>query len=107
MRGSKLTGSRMKLTPMATPGAVAPVRTDAAQEAVRPGAAAASVVAPDNSGVGAQASLVQAAQAQVLAMPEVDAARVAEIKEALQRGDISFDPQKLAQLIMRHHGGRQ
>lgn len=95
----------MKLTSVGAPGAVAAGRADSAAPAARTVAAAASVVAPD-SGVGAQTALVQHAQAAVMAMPEVDDARVAEIKAALARGDISFDPQKLAQLIVRHHGGR-
>lgn len=68
-------------------------------------ASAASVVAPDSVNVGALAGQVQAAQAQMAAMPEVDAARVAEIKAALARGEIAFNPAKLAGLIVRHHGG--
>lgn len=69
-------------------------------------ASAASVVAPDHVNVGALAGQVQAAQAQMASMPEIDAARVAEIKAALARGEIGFDPAKLAGLIVRHHGGR-
>ena len=70
------------------------------------GAAVASAVAPDQVHVGSQAEHVQAAQAQLAKLPEIDAARVAEIKAALARGDIGFDAQKIAGLVMRHHGGR-
>lgn len=70
------------------------------------GATAASVVAPDQVHLGPQAEHVQAAQAQMAKLPEMDAARVAEIKAALARGDIGFDAQKIAGLVMRHHGGR-
>lgn len=56
--------------------------------------------------VGTQAARIQAAQAQMAALPEMDMQRIAEIKAALERGEIGFDPQKIAGLIMRHHGGR-
>lgn len=69
-------------------------------------AASASVVAPDAVHVGAQTERVQAAHVQLAAMPEVDAARVADIKAALARGEIAFDAQKIAGLVVRHHGGR-
>jgi negative regulator of flagellin synthesis FlgM len=39
-------------------------------------------------------------------MPEIDAARVAEIRAALERGELGFDAGKLAQLIERYHGSR-
>ncbi|KZE31749.1 FlgM family anti-sigma-28 factor [Crenobacter luteus] len=52
------------------------------------------------------AAEVAAAAAGLAALPEVDAARVAEIKAALGRGEIGFDAQKLAALIDAYHGGR-
>jgi negative regulator of flagellin synthesis FlgM len=39
-------------------------------------------------------------------LPEVDSAKVAEIKAALADGSIKFDAGKLAGLIQRYHGGR-
>lgn len=95
----------MKLTNVPTPSAVAAHAVESAASA-RVAAANASVVAPDAVHVGAQTERVQAAQAQLAAMPEVDAARVAEIKAALARGEIAFDAQKIAGLVVRHHGGR-
>lgn len=95
----------MKLSPISPAAGSVAAHSDRVQDAAPALPTAAAVVAPDVL-VGAQAASVQRAQAQLAQMPEVDAARVAEIKEALARGDISFNPQKLAQLIQRHHGGQ-
>lgn len=95
----------MKLNPLGAAAPVSTTQTDQIDRSARSGAAAASVVAPDVA-VGAQAVRVQAAQVQLAAMPDVDLQRVQEIKEALARGDIGFDPVKLAALVQRHHGGR-
>lgn len=37
-------------------------------------------------------------------MPEIDEARVAQLREAYQRGELRFDAGKLAALIQRYHG---
>ena len=95
----------MNVSPLGKAGAVTAAQTDRLAGSHRVAASAASVVAPEVS-VGADTVSLQAAQAEMAQMPEVDAARVAEIKSALARGEISFDPQKLAQLVVRHHGGR-
>jgi negative regulator of flagellin synthesis FlgM len=94
----------MKLSPIAPAAGSVAAQGDRVQDLAASLPAAAAVVAPDVQ-VGVQAASVQRAQVQAAQMPDVDAARVAEIKEALARGDISFNPQKLAQLILRHHGG--
>ena len=39
-------------------------------------------------------------------MPDFDAARVAELRDALARGELPFDPGRLAGLIQKFHGGR-
>ena len=75
------------------------------QDAAAPAAAGSRMLEADVR-VGAQAAQVQQASAALGAMPQVDAARVAEIKAALARGEIGFDPKKLAGLIVRHHGGQ-
>ena len=95
----------MKLSALTPAAGTAATAGDRLQESAAPLPSAAAVVAPEVH-VGAQAANVQRAQASLAQMPDVDAARVAEIKEALARGDISFNPQKLAQLIARHHGGQ-
>ncbi|BBL22814.1 flagellar biosynthesis anti-sigma factor FlgM [Comamonas terrigena] len=104
MQSSKLRGSRMKLSPIAPAAGSVAAQGDRVQDLAASLPVAAAVVAPDVQ-VGVQAASVQRAQVQAAQMPDVDVARVAEIKEALARGDISFNPQKLAQLILRHHGG--
>lgn len=95
----------MKLSPIAPVAGSVAAQGDRVQDLAASLPVAAAVVAPDVQ-VGVQAASVQRAQVQAAQMPDVDAARVAEIKEALARGDISFNPQKLAQLILRHHGGQ-
>ena len=75
-------------------------------------AGAQAVAAP----VQAEASAAPAAalQSEVLkpatealrAMPDFDAARVAELRDALARGELPFDPGRLAGLIQKFHGGR-
>lgn len=94
----------MKLSPIAPAAGSVAAQGDRVQDLAASLPVAAAVVAPDVQ-VGVQAASVQRAQVQAAQMPDVDAARVAEIKEALARGDISFNSQKLAQLILRHHGG--
>ena len=95
----------MKLSPISPAAGAVAAQSDRVQDTAAALPTAAAVVAPDVQ-VGAQTASVQRAEAQLAQMPDVDAARVAEIKEALARGDISFNPHKLAQLIQRHHGGQ-
>lgn len=92
----------MKLSPLGAGAAVQSGTTSAVPSMT----ATAAGAAPAQVQVGVQAEGVQAAHKAMAALPEVDMARVAEIKEALARGDIAFDPRKLAGLIARHHGGR-
>ncbi|WP_164963671.1 flagellar biosynthesis anti-sigma factor FlgM [Rubrivivax sp. JA1026] len=66
-------------------------------------AAAAAVVAP---GAALESAVLKPAAAALASMPEVDEARVAELRDAIARGEIGFDPSKLAGLILRYHGGR-
>lgn len=53
-----------------------------------------------------QSAVLQPALAALKAMPEIDHAKVAALREALARGEIPFDAAKLAGLIERHHGSR-
>jgi negative regulator of flagellin synthesis FlgM len=52
------------------------------------------------------AALLEPALAALRAQPEVDLERVAAVKAALARGEVKFDPDRLAALIDRYHGGR-
>lgn len=97
-------GPRMKITSRSTslsptPGASATGPADAADTAVGTPAAPAEP-AP------LQADTLAPAQAALAAMPEIDSARVAAVRDALARGEIQFDAKRLAGLIERFHGGR-
>lgn len=81
-----------------------------AAPAVAPAAAAPAAATPQGTaatgGASATGALLATARAQLQQMPEIDAARVAEIRAALERGELGFDAGKLAQLIERYHGSR-
>lgn len=51
-----------------------------------------------------QSAVLQPAMAALAVMPEIDQARVDALREALARGEVPFDPDKLAGLIERFHG---
>lgn len=92
-------------SPATTPAA-APV--DAAG-AVSPLAAAAGAAAPAagaRPAAALQSAVMGPALAAMAALPEVDGARVAELRDAIARGELPFDAGKLAGLIQRFHGGR-
>lgn len=96
-----------------------PVRTGAGGASAGAGkvSAAAGVAATGEAGgvAGIQAGTApQVLQSAVLGpalaamaqMPEIDHAKVAELRDAIARGDLQFDAGKLAGLIQRFHGGR-
>jgi negative regulator of flagellin synthesis FlgM len=53
---------------------------------------------------GLQSAVLQPALAALKDMPEVDHERVAMLRDALAKGELPFDPDKLAGLIQRFHG---
>lgn len=53
-----------------------------------------------------ESSNLQPAKAALAEMPEIDQAKVDMLREALARGEITFDAGRLAKLIQRFHGGR-
>ena len=61
-------------------------------------------VAPPAS-AALQSSTLQPALAAMREMPEIDEAKVAALRDALAKGELPFDPAKLAGLIERFHGG--
>jgi len=88
----------MKITGTGGANPVAPVAPQAEAEApVAPGAAA-PVDAP------LQSETLAPAREALRAMPEIDQARVAELRDALAKGELPFDPARLAGLIQRFHG---
>ncbi|POZ63389.1 flagellar biosynthesis anti-sigma factor FlgM [Chromobacterium alticapitis] len=72
---------------------------------------AAGVVKTDNRPAAAPRAAAAPAQAASAAaslqsMPEIDQAKVAEVRAALARGEVRFNPERLAGLIEQYHGGR-
>jgi len=53
-----------------------------------------------------QSEVLQPAAKALAALPDFDAARVAELRDALAKGELPFDAGRLAGLIQRFHGGR-
>lgn len=71
------------------------------------GGAAAPAAAPAGASAGTDAlesAVLQPAQKAIKALPDFDAARVAELRDALAKGELPFDAGRLAGLIQRFHG---
>lgn len=86
----KVTGSSTTTVTMGTQRSSVPVQTEA------PAAPAAAL----------QSEVLKPAAEAMGAMPDFDAARVAELRDQLARGELPFDPARLAGLIQKFHGGR-
>jgi negative regulator of flagellin synthesis FlgM len=97
---SKTRGNRMKIT-----GTGAPTMTPAIGGATAAPAPAAPA-APAASAAPLESSVLQPATKALAALPDFDAARVAELRDALAKGELPFDAGRLAGLIQRFHGGR-
>lgn len=50
-----------------------------------------------------QSAVLQPAMAAMSELPDIDHAKVSELKAALERGELPFNPTKLAALIERYH----
>src|SRR5690606_19530889 len=57
--------------------------------------------------VGEPQMSLEPLQESLNALPDVDLARVEEIKQALRRGEIPLDAEALAASILAYHGGKQ
>lgn len=86
----KITGSPVSTVTLGAQSAPAPVQAEA------PAAPAAAL----------QSEVLKPAAEALRALPDFDAARVAELRDALARGELPFDPGRLAGLIQKFHGGR-
>lgn len=95
-------GARMKITQRST--ALTPTIGVGATEAAAPAAAPAAGTVAEAAPL--QAGTLAPAQEALAAMPDIDSARVAAVRDALARGEIRFDARRLAGLIERFHGGR-
>jgi negative regulator of flagellin synthesis FlgM len=98
---SKTRGQRMKIT-----GASTPSITIAPQAGAPSAAPAAAPVAPAAASETLESSVLQPAQSALKALPDFDAARVAELRDALSKGELPFDAGRLAGLIQRFHGSQ-
>jgi negative regulator of flagellin synthesis FlgM len=54
-----------------------------------------------------QSAVLQPALQALKDMPEMDMARVNLLRDALAKGELPFDPGKLASLIQRFHGSER
>jgi negative regulator of flagellin synthesis FlgM len=64
-----------------------------------------AVVAPTPAPL--QSAVMQPALQAMREMPEIDQEKVDMLREALAKGELPFDPAKLAGLIQRFHGSEQ
>lgn len=86
----------MKISSASTPAvSIAPQAGGAAAAAPAPAAAAADTL---------ESAVLQPAQSALRALPDFDSAKVAELRDALAKGELPFDPARLAGLIQRFHG---
>jgi len=69
-------------------------------------AAAATPVSAPASSAPLESAVLQPAQSALRALPDFDAARVAELRDALAKGELPFDAGRLAGLIQRFHGSQ-
>jgi len=72
---------------------------------VRSGNAGQSAQQPSSKRVKADSMPLEQMQENLRALPDVDLAKVQEIKQALQRGEIATDPAGLAAAILAFHRG--
>ncbi|WP_036164585.1 flagellar biosynthesis anti-sigma factor FlgM [Massilia sp. 9096] len=94
MKISGASTSSIGIAPQAGSAAVADVA--AASAAPAPVAAAGAAVL--------ESAVLQPAQRALRAMPDFDAAKVAELRDALANGELPFDAGRLAGLIQKFHG---
>ncbi|TFW23600.1 flagellar biosynthesis anti-sigma factor FlgM [Duganella callida] len=70
-------------------------------------AEAAEAVAPAATAAPLQSAVMQPALQAMKQMPEIDQEKVDMLRDALAKGELPFDPAKLAGLIQRFHGSEK
>ena len=93
----------MKITGVSTPSIS--ITPQAGGAAVSAAAAAITVSAPA-AHEALESAVLPPAQGALRALPDFDAARVAELRDALAKGQLPFDAGRLAGLIQRFHGSQ-
>jgi negative regulator of flagellin synthesis FlgM len=93
----------MKITGASTPSiTIAPqAGGPAAAPAVVP-----STGAPERATEALESAVLQPAQSALKALPDFDAEKVAQLRDALSKGELPFDAGRLAGLIQRFHGSQ-
>jgi negative regulator of flagellin synthesis FlgM len=86
-------------------GAVSRSADTAPAEALNDAGAATAASASSAAQAPLQSAVMQPALAAMREMPDIDHQRVAELRDALAKGELPFDASKLAGLIQRFHGG--
>lgn len=98
----------MKIPTLGAPaeaiGAVAATTAVTPVVSASPSSAVASSSAPS---APLESAVLDTAMAAIRELPEVDQAKVASLRFALESGQIPFDASKLAALIDRYHRGGQ
>ncbi len=98
----------MRITPQGLPdtsgisAGPAPVQESTRVES--PAVATSQSPTSASSGATLQSATLAPAMDALAALPEIDHAKVAAIRDALAKGEIQFDAGKLAGLITRYHG---
>lgn len=95
----------MRITTAIPDGAAVQRSAEAAPPEASPGAASAASASAAPPPL--QSAVLQPAMQALRAMPEVDLERVAQLRDALAKGELPFDPAKLAGLIQRFHASEQ
>lgn len=96
-------GQRMKISSGAA-GATLRSTAVAPAEAIAENASAAAPASGSSAGAELQSAVLQPAMAALRAMPDIDHEKVAMLRDALAKGELPFDPSKIAGLIQRFHG---
>lgn len=68
---------------------------------------AAEAVVRTETAAPLQSAVLQPALQALKELPEMDMARVNQLRDALAKGELPFDPGKLASLIQRFHGSER
>ena len=97
-------GTRMKISGGSTvPESLATQRSAPAAPA-RTDEAASAAPGAGGGAPALESGVLQPAMAALGAMPEIDHARVAQLRDALAKGELPFDPARLPGLVQRFHG---
>ena len=96
----------MKITGVSTPSISIAAGAGAVSAAAPSAASSFSSVSAPGAGEALESAVLQPAQQALRALPDFDAARVAELRDALSKGQLPFDAGRLAGLIQRFHGSK-